>query len=76
VQDGPTASEISGLRRPRAILDRCRFWCDPPGTRSLWIAEDAVGHVVAVMVLAGNVVEQLYVDPKHTRLGVGSQLLA
>lgn len=41
----------------------------------LWIAEDAGGRVVGVMVLAGTVIEQLYVDPEYARAGVGSQLL-
>lgn len=43
--------------------------------QELWIAEDAAGRVVGLLVLDGDLVEQLYVDPAHTRAGVGSQLL-
>ena len=42
----------------------------------LWIAADAAGRVIGLMVLDGDFVEQLYVDPAHTRAGVGSHLLA
>jgi GNAT superfamily N-acetyltransferase len=44
--------------------------------QELFVAEDGAGRVVGLLVLAGDVVEQLYVDPGHTRAGVGSQLLA
>ena len=41
----------------------------------VWVA--AIGaRIVAVMVLRGESVDQLYVLPKHQRHGVGSQLLA
>src|SRR5579884_666615 len=43
--------------------------------RELWVAESAHGRIVGVMVLAGDWVEQLYVDPSHLGAGVGSALL-
>lgn len=43
--------------------------------QELWIAEDCPAHVVGVLVLAGDLIEQLYVHPEHARVGVGSQLL-
>lgn len=44
--------------------------------RELWVAAHASGAVIGLMVLDGDFVDQLYVDPRHTRSGVGSQLLA
>lgn len=42
----------------------------------LWIAQDASGAVVGLMVLDGDFVDQLYVDPAHAGGGIGSELLA
>lgn len=44
--------------------------------RELWIAVNASGAVVGLMVLDDDFVDQLYVDPRHTGNGVGSELLA
>jgi len=41
----------------------------------LFVAEGVGGRVVAMMVLDGNWLDQLYVDPAHAGSGVGSQLL-
>lgn len=43
--------------------------------RELWIAEHPSGAVIGLIVLDGDFVDQLYVDPRHTGVGVGSQLL-
>jgi GNAT superfamily N-acetyltransferase len=43
--------------------------------RELWLAVDGAG-VVAVMVLDGDWVDQLYVEPTRTGAGIGSQLVA
>ncbi len=43
--------------------------------RELWIAEHPSGAVIGLIVLDGDFVDQLYVDPRHTGAGVGSQLL-
>ena len=40
----------------------------------LWLAEEA-GAVVGVLVLGGDWVDQLYVDPDHWGRGIGSALL-
>jgi GNAT superfamily N-acetyltransferase len=44
--------------------------------RELWIAVRASGAVIGIMVLDDDSVDQLYVDPRHTGDGVGSELLA
>jgi GNAT superfamily N-acetyltransferase len=41
----------------------------------LWVAEDA-GALAGILVLAGEWVEQLYVDPELTGRGIGGELLA
>jgi GNAT superfamily N-acetyltransferase len=43
--------------------------------RELWVAEDA-GALVAILVLEGEWVDHLYVDPVLTGRGIGSDLLA
>jgi GNAT superfamily N-acetyltransferase len=43
-------------------------------TRETWLAE-ADGVIVAVLVLHGTEVDQLYVDPDWQRGGIGSKLL-
>lgn len=43
-------------------------------TREVWVAEES-GDVVAVLVIDGQWVDQLYVDPSHTGAGVGTKLL-
>jgi GNAT superfamily N-acetyltransferase len=47
------------------IVERCE----------LWLAEEA-GAVLGILVLEGDWVEQLYVDPDLTGRGIGSDLLA
>lgn len=41
----------------------------------VWVAEANHG-VVALLVLDGDSIEQLYVDPEHYGNGIGSQLIA
>lgn len=43
--------------------------------QELWVAEDADGSIVGVMVLAADWLEQLYVDPDRSGGGVGSELV-
>ncbi len=43
--------------------------------QEVWVAE-ANGGVVALLVLDGDWIGQLYVDPEHCGKGVGSQLIA
>jgi GNAT superfamily N-acetyltransferase len=42
----------------------------------LWLADDDQIGVVGIMMLAGDWLDQLYVDPPHAGSGVGSELLA
>jgi GNAT superfamily N-acetyltransferase len=44
------------------------------GDCELWVADDD-GRVVGILVLNGEWVEQLYVDPDRWGLGIGSRLL-
>lgn len=43
--------------------------------RDLWIAEHPGDGIVGLLVLHGDLVDQLYVDPRHTGAGIGSELL-
>jgi GNAT superfamily N-acetyltransferase len=41
----------------------------------LWIAESKNGELLGMLVLDGEWIDQLYVDPTHTGHGIGSRLL-
>jgi GNAT superfamily N-acetyltransferase len=41
-----------------------------------WLAERATGSVVGMLVLDGDWIDQLYVDPHLTRDGIGAELIA
>jgi GNAT superfamily N-acetyltransferase len=41
----------------------------------LWLAEDERGELEGILVLDGDWVDQLYVDPRRTGRGIGSSLL-
>lgn len=41
----------------------------------LWLAESEAGELVGILVLGGEWVEQLYVEPSLTGRGIGSRLL-
>ncbi|MDQ1375453.1 MAG: hypothetical protein QOJ09_2791, partial [Actinomycetota bacterium] len=43
--------------------------------RELWVAEDIEAGVIGVLVLNGDWVDQLYVEPGLTGKGIGSTLL-
>jgi len=43
--------------------------------RELWVAVDTSGPVIGIMVIDGDFIDQLYVDPTRTGAGVGSKLL-
>jgi GNAT superfamily N-acetyltransferase len=40
-----------------------------------WLAEDRDGQLVGILVLDGRWLDQLYVEPTMTGLGIGSQLV-
>ncbi len=41
----------------------------------LWVAESEHSELLGILVLAGERVDQLYVDPPHTGRGIGGRLL-
>jgi len=41
----------------------------------LWVAEDDAGALAGLLVLSGDWLDQLYVDPSRTGQGIGTQLL-
>jgi len=41
----------------------------------VWVAEGGAGRIAGLLVLDGEWLEQLYVDPGHTGRGIGSALL-
>jgi GNAT superfamily N-acetyltransferase len=41
----------------------------------LWVAEEPPGELAGILVLDGDHVDQLYVDPRRTGRGIGSRLL-
>jgi GNAT superfamily N-acetyltransferase len=43
--------------------------------REVWLAESAEGQPLAVMVLDGDWIDQLYVDPTWTGMGLGRRLV-
>jgi GNAT superfamily N-acetyltransferase len=43
--------------------------------REVWLAESTAGEALAVMVLDGDWIDQLYVDPAWTGNGLGSRLV-
>jgi GNAT superfamily N-acetyltransferase len=57
--------------------DEVRAWFASHVVRNteLWVAEDPPGALVGILVLAGQWVDQLYVEPTMTGRGVGAGLL-
>ena len=43
--------------------------------REVWLAEDAEGRPLGVLVLDGDWVDQLYIEPACTGMGLGSRLI-
>lgn len=45
-------------------------------TRDCWLAEDASGSLVGLLVLTELWIDQLYVDPELTSASIGAELIA
>jgi GNAT superfamily N-acetyltransferase len=64
---------------PRAVHsdDETREWIKTVviPQREVWVAESDASQVLAVLVLDGNWIDQLYVDPACTGTGLGSRLV-
>ena len=58
--------------------DEVRKWVAQSVIASLecWLAESGAGTVVGMLVLDGDWIDQLYVDPDLTRAGVGAELVS
>ena len=69
---------IGAIPEPVHDDDDVRAWFGSHVVRDceLWVAQDDCGLVVGIMVLDGDCVDQLYVDPDVTGHGIGSRLLA
>src|SRR3954464_4271680 len=87
VADARAASELWLAARKAALgaipapvhdNDDVRDWFRSHVVRTceLWVADDDLGRLVAILVLDDDWVDQLYVDPKKTGHGIGSRLLA
>ena len=69
---------IASIPPPVHDEDDVRSWFASHVLREteLWVAEDAAGTLVGILVLEQQWVDQLYVEPTLTGRGVGSELLA
>ena len=65
------------IPRPVHSDDDVRGWFAAHVVRKteLWVAEDPTGTLVAILVLDGPWVDQLYVEPALTGRGIGAALL-
>lgn len=66
----------AGVPRTPRSDDEVRAWFADSvlPSQEVWVAE-AGGGPIALMVLAGEWIEQLYVDPDHQRAGHGAALV-
>jgi GNAT superfamily N-acetyltransferase len=71
------AAALSAIPPPAHMADEVRAWfrdhvvcrCD------VWLAEGEAGRLAALLVLDGEWLDQLYVDPELTGRGIGSRLV-
>jgi GNAT superfamily N-acetyltransferase len=84
--DGRAAADL-WLRARKAAIDvipppvhrddevRAWFLSHVVRNMELWVAEDRTGALVAIMVLDGPWLDQLYVEPTMTGRGIGASLV-
>ena len=69
---------LGAIPPPAHTDEEVRAWFASRVVRDtdLWLAEDDAGAPVGVLVLDGECVDQLYVEPALTGRGIGGRLLA
>lgn len=71
------ASRLGAI--PPLLHDRddvARWMSGRLATLDSWLAEGPSGALVGLLLLDGDVLDQLYVDPQLTGTGIGAQLMA
>jgi GNAT superfamily N-acetyltransferase len=68
---------LGAIPKPAHTDDEVRSWFNTHVARELelWVAESEHGELLGILVLAGEYVDQLYVDPTKTGRGIGCLLL-
>ncbi len=69
---------IGAIPPPTHADDEVRSWFSTHVARELelWLAESERGDLLGILVLDGEWIDQLYVDPANTGRGIGRLLLA
>jgi ribosomal protein S18 acetylase RimI-like enzyme len=70
-------SAVGAIPAPVHSDDEVRSWfaSHVVSELQLWIAESEIGELLGILVLDGEWIDQLYVDPANTDRGIGSRLL-
>jgi GNAT superfamily N-acetyltransferase len=68
---------VPAIPAPAHTGDEVRSWfrVHVAGELELWVAESEHGDLVGILVLEGEWIDQLYVDPANTGRGIGLLLL-
>jgi GNAT superfamily N-acetyltransferase len=70
------AASVPAIPRPVHTDDEVRSYFDVVvATKDVWVIDER-GAIAALLVLDGERIDQLYVDPDHTGKGHGSSLIA
>jgi GNAT superfamily N-acetyltransferase len=70
-------ASVGSIPSPVHSDDEIREWIKAVviPDREVWLAESDEGQALAMLVLDGNWIDQLYVDPIWTGMGLGSRLV-